>query len=360
MNLKHTLGLDKLQFLIPTGQMKFAPEFGATISTAMDAATGAAKGERVLYRSDGREFSGLRAYLNTPNFNLTISPAIQGGESLCSIHFSANAYAENNLEPLDLERTFHVARHAREELLALGAEVDLESATLTRVDIARNVALSHPVACYSPVFGALGTRKRVDKADFGGTGFLMGNKTWEIGFYDKGAEMLAKEHLPAECPKNTLRPELRLKKARAIRDGIGCDRLVDLPSAWENLREAYCTGLERDVFRARPEAAINQSLNHYEMAQDVLDGELARKWQGFKSQATPLLLVHGMGLELAKMFVEEKFVPDAETPSGRRQLRRLHRELEDAAFALANDGYSEADLPIRELYKELKREVMNF
>jgi hypothetical protein len=358
--LKHTLGLDKLQFLIPTGEMKFAPEFGATISTAMDAATGESKGERVLYRSDGREFSGLRAYLNTPNFNLTIQPPIQGGESLCSIHFSAGAYAENNLEPLDLERSIACARNAREELLALGAEVDLENAQITRLDVARNVSLSRPVSCYSPVFGALGARARVNKAEFGGTGFLMSNKTWEIGFYDKGAEMVEKGHSPGECPKNTLRPELRLKKARAIREAVGSDRLVDLPSVWENLREAYKRGLERDVFRARPEAAIDRSLNAYEMAQEVLDGELARKWQAFKNQTGALWLVHNMGLEMAKWFVAEKFDFDPSTESGARQLRRIHRELEDAAFALANDGYSEADLPVRELYRELKRDVMDF
>jgi hypothetical protein len=96
------------------------------------------------------------------------------------------------------------------------------------------------------------------------------------------------------------------------------------------------------------------------MAQDVLDGERERKWQAFKQQSGALLLVHGMGLEMAKWFVEEKFVPDVDTPAGVRQLRRIHRELEDADFALKNDGYSDAEQPIRELYKELKREVMNF
>jgi hypothetical protein len=340
--------------------MKFAPEFGATISTAMDAATGTAKGERVLYRAGDREFSGLRAYLNTPNLNLTIQPPSQGGESLCSIHVSAGAYAENNLEPLDLERSFHVARHAREELLVLGAEVDLENAMITRMDVARNVSLSHPVKCYSPVFSALGTRKRVDKADFGGTGFLMFNKTREIGFYDKGAEMIEKGHAPSECPQNTLRPELRLKKARAIRDAIGCDRLADLPAKWDNLREAYKTGLERDVFRAHQEAGINRSLDAYEMAKQIRDSDLTRQFQAFSTQSTPLFLVHNMGLELAKHFVETSFDYDPDTEAGARQIRRIHRKLEQAAFALANDGYSEADLPIRELYRELKREVMNF
>lgn len=358
--MKHTLGLDKLQFLIPTGEMRFGSDFAATISNSMDAATGAVKGDRVLYRSDEREFTGLKAFVNTPNFSLTITPPIQGVESVCTLHFSAGAYAENNLEPLDLERTLHVARNAREELLSLGAEADLEQAQITRMDIARNVALSRPVRCYSPCFMALGTRARVDKADFGGTGFLVGNKTWEIGFYDKGAEMFEKKHAPEECPANTLRPELRFKKARAVRDAVGCDRLVDLPSKWENLREAYKRGLERDVFRSKPEAAIDRSLNFYQMAQEVLDGELDRKWQGFKSQTGVILLVHNMGLEMAKWFVAEKLGYDAETEAGERQLRRIYRELEAADFALKNDGYDEAEQPIRELYKELKREVMNF
>lgn len=358
--MKHTLGLDKLQFLIPTGEMRFGSDFQATVSTAFDSSTGEAKRECTLWRSGDCEVSGQKAYLNTDNFHLNIEPAKVGFESVCTLHFSAGAYAENNLEPLDLERTIHVAREAREELLSLGAEVNLEAAMITRMDIARNVALSHPVACYGPCFSALGARKRVNKADFGGTGFLMSNKTWEIGFYDKAAEMLEKGHEPSECPVNTLRPELRLKKARAIRDAVGCDRLADLPSVWNNLSAAYRSGLERDVFRARPEAAINRSLNAYEMAQEVLDGELVRKWQAFKNQTGALWLVHNMGIEMAKYFVEEKFGIDADTPSGARQLRRIHRELEDADFALKNEGYNEADEPIRELYKELKRQVMDF
>lgn len=358
--MKHTLGLDKLQFLIPVGQMKFGSDFAATITNAVDAATDTVKGKRVLYRSDDREFTGLKAFANTDNFSLTIEPARDGVESLCRLHFSAGAYASNNLEPLDLERTFHVARNAREELFGLGAEVDLENAMITRLDVARNVPLSRPIPCYSPVFGALGTRKRVSKADYGGTGFLVGNKTWEIGFYDKGAEMLEKKHGPEECPPNTLRPELRLKKARAIRDAIGADRLVDLPAKWENLREAYRNGLERDVFRARPEAAIERSLNHYEMAQHVREGEAAYKWTAIKSLGYPLILVRDFGLEGAKQFAEECLGYDPDTEAGQRQLRRVYRELEDADFAIKNAGYTESEMPVKELYKELKRRVMDF
>lgn len=340
--------------------MRFAPEFSATIANSMDAATGELKGNRVLYRAGDREFSGLRAYLNTENFNLTILPPSQGVESVCTLHFSAGAYSETNLEPLGLEATLNAARCVTKELRELGAEVDLECAMVTRLDIARNVELSHPVRCYSPCFAALGTRRKVDKADFGGTGFLIGNKTWEIGFYDKGAEMREKQHAPEFCPVNTLRPELRLKKARVIRDAVGCDRLTDLPSVWKNLPDAYRGGLERDVFRARPEAAIDQSLNAYEMAQEVLDGDFSRKWQAFKQQTGALWLVHNMGLEMAKWFVEEKLEYDAETDSGARQLRRIHRELEAADFALKSDGYTEADLPVRDLYRELKRRVLDF
>jgi hypothetical protein len=358
--LKQTLGLDKLQFLIPTGEMRFSSDFSATVSTAFDAATGEAKRERTLWRSGDREFSGLKAYLNTDNLHLSIEGAKDGADSICKLHFSAGAYADNNLFPLDLERTLHAARNAREELLSLGVEVDLDTAMITRLDVARNVTLDHPVASYSPCFNALGTRKRVDKADFGGTGFLMSNKTWEIGFYDKGAEMAEKGHAPGECPPNTLRPELRLKKARAIRDAIGCDRLADLPQAWENLSAAYRRGLERDVFRARPEAAIDRSLDYYEMAKEVRDGEAARKWQALKSLSLPLNLVRDFGLEGAKQYVEDCLGYDASTEKGVRQLRRMFRELEDADFAIKNAGYTESEIPIKALYKELKRQVMDF
>jgi hypothetical protein len=358
--LSSELGIDKLQFLLSVNDVKFTPDFQATLHNQTSASTGEVLGERVLYSADGQEFRGRKASLNTDNLNLTISPHREGGDSVFIVHCSAGAYSENNLQPLDLEACFRVAREAEQELSSLGAKVDLKRAKLTRIDIARNVQLSNPVACYSPVFAALSCRRRVDKKDFGGTGFLVGNKSWEINFYDKRAEMVEKGHLPSDCPENTLRPELRLKKSALIRNAISCDTLEQLPENWPKLRDAYAHHLKRDVFKAKEEAAIERTLNWYDMAAYIAKSPSKSKWQAFKSQSGLLQLVQEMGLEMAMCFAAEHFIRDVETEAGQKQLYRLNQDLKQANFALQNAHVSTSGMKVKELHREMRRAVMDF
>lgn len=358
--LSSQLGIDKLQFFLPVSDIRFTPDFKATIHSATDASTGEVLGERLLYVADGKQLSGRKASLNTDDFNLTISPHRDGGEAVCVVHVSAGAYADNNLHPLDLDGCFRVTRALEADLHSLGAELSLERAKITRLDIARNVALSEPVACYSPVFAALSCRKRVDKKDFGGTGFLAGNKSWEIGFYDKGEEMKEKGHDPATCPANTLRPELRLKKSALVREAISCDTLAEMPQNWAELRTAYVHHLTRDVFKPKEEAAIDRTLDAYDMAKAVVSGPLERKWQAFTRQSSPLYLVQEMGLEMAKFFVANHLGYDSATEAGRKQLYRINQELIQADFALKNDFATPSGCKVRELHREMRRAVMDF
>lgn len=358
--LSSQLGIDKLQFLLPVSDIRFTPDFKATLHSATDASTGEALGERLLYVADGHEFYGRKASLNTDNFNLSISPHRDGGEAVCLIHFSAGAYSDNNLQPLDVEGCLSAARDVELDLRSLGAELSLDRAKITRLDIARNVQLSEPVACYAPVFAALSCRKRVDKKDFGGTGFLAGNKSWEIGFYDKAAEMEEKGHDPASCPVNTLRPELRLKKSAIVRQAISCDSLIELPRNWAELRTAYAHHLTRDVFKPKEEAAIDRTLDAYEMARTVVSGPRVRKWEAFRSQSAPLYVVQEMGLEMAKFFVAHHLGIDGDTEAGKKQLYRINQELIQADFALKNDLATPSGCKVKELHHEMRRAVMDF
>ncbi len=355
-----SLGIDKLQFLLPASDISFSPDFRATLHQTIEAATGEASGERLLYSADGRDFYGRRASLNTENFNFTVSPCRDSADSICTVHFSAGAYSDSNLEPLDAERCVDLARHVERDLASMGAELSLERAKVTRLDIARNVELSNPIDCYAPVFAALSCRKRVDKKDFGGTGFLVGNKQWEIGFYDKGAEMEEKGHARAECPENTLRPELRLKRSAVIREAIGCDTLAELPKSWTELRTAYAKHLTRDVFKPKEEEAIDRSLDAYEMAVEVVSGPSVRKWQAFTRHSAPMHLVQEMGLGMAKHFIEDNLGLDADSEAGKKQIYRIHRDLDRAEFALRNSEVASSGRKVKELHWELRGAVMNF
>jgi hypothetical protein len=89
-----------------------------------------------------------------------------------------------------------------------------------------------------------------------------------------------------------------------------------------------------------------------------MDSEYIRKWQAFKSDATPMMLVERFGLEFAKHFLEFNLVSDSTTPEGKRQVRRMNAELDKAAFAIKMSEAAPDKTPLQELYRELKRAVL--
>jgi hypothetical protein len=358
--LSSQLGIDKLQLLLPVSEVVFRPDFPAIVEKPINAATGEYLRDRLLYEAADLQVTGAKAFYNTENFNLSILPHREGGSSLVLVHFSGGAYNNTNLEPMDEERSIFAARAVQTDLLEAGCDFDVMKAKITRLDIARNVKLSHPVACYAPAFSALNCRKRVDKMDFGGTGFLVGNKSWEIGFYDKGAEMHEKGIDLAACPENTLRPEVRYKKSLAVREATGVETLADLKQKWLGLKPSYVNSLTRDVFRPKMEAKTEATLDFYQEARFVLDGASQRKWQAFKGEVGLLLLVRDMGLEAAKNFATNQLVADPDSEAGIRQVKRQNAELDTADYALRMHHEAPSGTLVKELYRELKRATLDF
>jgi hypothetical protein len=117
--------------------------------------------------------------------------------------------------------------------------------------------------------------------------------------------------------------------------------------------------MEQDVFRPKMEAKIGASLDFFQEAKFIMDSEFLRKWQAFKSDATPLMLVERFGLEFAKHFVAFELVADPDSSVGKRQIRRQHAELDQAAFALRMGELNSKTAPIQALYAELKRQVLS-
>ncbi len=357
--MSNLLGIDKIALFLPVPEVSFEPHFPATIENPVNAATGEPTSHQQLYFNGETMMTGRKAHYNTPDFHFDITPDRAGGPANCILHWSAGAFAESNEVPLDKERTAQITRDVETALLAVGVHFPMEKARLVRLDLARNVELSHPVANYSPVFQALSTRKSVNKTDFGGTGFLAGNTQRQIAFYDKGAEMHAKGRDLAECPVNTLRPECRYLRGRVVRDSLGVGTVGELQSAWETLHPAYIHSLKRDVFRAKMEEKTDASLDLYQEARFVMDGDLKRKWQAFKGDVTPLLLVERMGLDGAKHFATCFLVEDAFSPTGKRQAKRIHLELEKADYAIRMGDAAPDGTPLKELYRELKRATLS-
>jgi hypothetical protein len=357
--LSNTLGIDKIALFLPVTDVSFEPHFPATIENPVNAATGEPKSCQQLYYNGETTLTGRKAHYNTDDFHFTIAPDRGGGPANCILHWSAGAFADSNEVPMDKERVSQTTRDVRNQLCAVGVDFPMEKARLVRVDIARNVELAHPVACYSPVFQALSTRKSVNKTDFGGTGFLAGNTQRQIAFYDKGAEMHAKGHELAECPINTLRPESRYLRGRVVRESLGFETLDGLKSAWETLHPAYIHSLERDVFRSKMEEKAKSTLDFHEEARFVMDGGAKRKWHAFTGDIGLLHMVERMGLDAAKHFVACFLVEDAFSAAGKRQIKRMHAELEQADHAIRMGDDAPEGTPLKELYRELKRATLS-
>jgi hypothetical protein len=354
-----TLGIDKIALFLPVPEVKFEPHFPATVQNPVNAATGELIHHSQLYSTGEQIITGQRAHYNTKDFQFTIAPDRGGGPANCILQFSAGAFSDSNELPLGNLAVAQCARDVRNSLLAVGVDFPTDKARLVRLDLAKNVELSQPVASYSPVFQALSTRKSVNKLDFGGTGFLAGNTQRQWAFYDKGAEMAAKGHELAECPVNTIRPELRLLNGRVIKSALGSQTLGGLDSAWESLHAIYVHEIERDVFRPKMEQKAEATLNLYDEARFVLDGPLKRKWAAFKDDLGLLLFVKEQGLDAAKHFVVSFLVEDPSSASGKRQAKRIFAELEKADYALRMGDDAPDGTPLKELYRELKKAVMS-
>jgi hypothetical protein len=357
--LSKPIGIDKITLFLPVPELTVEPHFAASIHNTQNAATQEAKSHQQLFWNGERFVTGQKATFNTDDYQVTIAPDRGGGAPNCIVQWSGRAFAGSNEVPMDKDTVVEVASRVKESLSEAGLIFPMEKARLVRVDLAKNVEMSHPVASYTPVFGALQGRKSMNKQDFGGTGFLMGNTQRQVVLYDKGAEMHAKGIELDECPVNTLRPECRLMKGRVVRDTLGVETLEDLRRGWEKIPSAYAHSMEQDVFRAKMEAKIGASLDFYEEAKFIMDSDFSRKWQAFKADVGLLMLVDKFGLENVKNFVVFELVDDSTTAAGKRQIKRMHAELEQAAFAIKMCDAAPDRTPLQELYRELRKRVLS-
>ncbi len=354
------LGLDKLQLLLPASEVTFSPDFPAEVGTSYNAGTGEHERERDLFWNGEKFVKGSKAWLNTPNFHLDIVPHREAASSLVLVHFSGGAYTDDNLEPMNQERCFRALCEVERELSDLGCSADLMKAQITRMDLARNPVMDLPVASYDPAFSLIQCRKRVNLIQHGPTGFYAGNKQWETGFYDKGAEMLEKGFELAECPINTLRAEMRYKKSATVRAATGCETPQDLRKNWENFAPAYKASLERDVFKKEVEANLDRNIAIDTLFEIVRRSGVKRESAAFYKHLGRMQLVMLVGAEEATRRVAEEFGYDASTVAGSRQIERIRAGHKAASISLKAHAGTATGALVKDLYRELKERVLNF
>jgi len=358
--LSSQLGIDKLQLLLPVDEVIFEPHFPATVEKPINAATGEYLHDRTLYTAGGLTVTGKKAHFNGETFHLDIVPHRQNDSALVLVHFSAAVEGGDNLDPLDFERTFRASRGVESKLKDLGCTFDMSRAKVTRLDLARNTELSHPVSNYAPAFAAIDCRKRVKKVEHGGTGFYAGNKQWESGFYDKGAEMHEKGIELAACPERTLRAEMRYLKSATVRAATGVETIADLKEKWLGFKPAYVGSLKRDVFRAKSEANMDRTIALHALAECVRESGVKRVAGAFHQHLGMMQLVMLVGPDAAADFMAHEFEYDLSTETGQKQMSRLRAQYAQVDFSLKMHESTTNGSLVKELYRELKDCVLKF
>jgi hypothetical protein len=357
------VGLDKLAFLVSLSDAVVSSDFKTSLRLPdVNSATGEAAQTWPLYTdSAGRVVSGVRAYLNLPDYQLTIAPDRRSFGSVAVLQFSAGCNSETNLQPLGCDAAFDAVSWVRSDLASRGFKLlrPLESLQLVRLDLASNVALNEPIANYAPLFVSAGASARQSKTDFGGTGFLVGNKKrdrWELALYDKGQEMKDKGYPLDFRPVNTLRPELRLLKSRLIRErlGLGESNLLAVRENWDALASAHSLALQQQLFRHRSEADRPCPFNHVALVVAAMSA--ARPFGALKADGYLCVLVRDLGLAAAKQLVHSLAVGDSETD--KRQRARIVKELDAAALRVSLWESSPAGTPMMALYRELESKLL--
>lgn len=186
----------------------------------------------VLYDRDGIRLDGQKAYRNTDLYNLDLS------ESGLFVKFSIPKVINGNNDlPVNLEMTRKALQTVQEDLQSNDIKVDLERASLSRIDLFRQEIMSNTFLDYVPVFGLL-RGQRMNKRDYG-TSFLFYNSAREVCFYDKDQERAMKEGKKTGLfSSKNVRSEVRFLAHRPIIK-TGLDIASDILNNYESLKSIY-------------------------------------------------------------------------------------------------------------------------
>lgn len=170
---------------------------------------------------DGEQMqvSGKRLYLNTPQFNFTVKPY---GDSIQAI-LQLNPSKLCGGLTTDAQRIDEQIRAAHNTLKQLGAMVDLQSAKVSRLDLAADGRLDYNFSEVRDLITGKTEQKRNNSRDmFDSKTFGTGKGTMQMIAYDKGKEREQSEYgKPISHSTPYVRFESRLLRGKGIKRVIG-------------------------------------------------------------------------------------------------------------------------------------------
>ena len=165
-----------------------------------------------IYRyKNGNEIRANKMYYNGKLANYTIN------RYGLKVEFNPNKIY-HNYKNANLSRLPESLKMIEKEAADNGLPVvSLSTSTLSRVDVCRQSEMDGIFQSYLPIFMSLNASRKLTR-DYGTT-YSMGNKSNELTFYDKGAEIFDK-HNQIIPEANLMRCEARWKNAKAIKSSL--------------------------------------------------------------------------------------------------------------------------------------------
>lgn len=184
------------------------------------------------------------------SYNVNPSGVLVQLHSLPRIH-------SGGIEPTTAEQTRRVLGSVESGLADRGVNVRLFEAEPVRVDLFRNSQLRFSFGeFYLPLLSdcVVKGERRMQRAEYNGETFQVGNSQRACIFYDKGVQWQAKYH--EKLPVNTLRAELKLLKKRPVFSALRVSNVSEVLDRWETLPGFYISSLKKLVFHRRPQLSM--------------------------------------------------------------------------------------------------------
>lgn len=184
MKNQTNIGIDKLT--ISTPYFQIGDTLNLNVSPGVKLAGQTELKDTYLFTdSKGSEIRGNKAYLNTPDFNFTVKWL--GAKAQAILQLNPSRYIER--PTLCPDTINDIVQRALNDLRQNKIEIDLNSALVSRLDIAVDSTLKHTYREYKGLIVGKTQKKKDNSVDYTDTlTFGLGKGTSQFCSYDKGKE----------------------------------------------------------------------------------------------------------------------------------------------------------------------------
>ena len=235
------------------------------------------KVEYPLFETPEQRCYGAKAYLNVPNWNLTLKPLAGGGAVGAFLQLSIpKNYYGNNFYSVGEQGTEAVLSKVEGELKEKGVHTNLQEADISRVDTFKNIEPEEPFSSYYSLLSLLKARKAIQRGY--GTTFLLSNTQQEFCVYDKLAEMRERQLETGNLPP-TMRFEHRLLNKQKVQSVYGLSRVEDIfRGGYQVIREKQVESWKNSLFNFTAEEVVLLGSRQLEQEMRVFKEKFPSNW----------------------------------------------------------------------------------